>query len=88
MTKLFEQIAVLPLTEGPSWLAEDDNRRRGEFVLAVSAPPPRQGLDAEAERVLQALLKELPLRQAAKLAAEITGLAKNALYQRALELKA
>jgi 16S rRNA (cytidine1402-2'-O)-methyltransferase len=88
LTKLFEQIAVMPLPEGPTWLAADENRKRGEFVLVVSAPPPNEGLDAEAERVLKALLAELPVKQAAKLAAEITGTAKNALYQRALQLKA
>jgi 16S rRNA (cytidine1402-2'-O)-methyltransferase len=87
LTKQFEQIAVMPLAEGPAWLAADDNHRRGEFVLIVSAPPPREGLDAESERVLKALLAELPTKQAAKLAAEITGQAKNALYQRALEIK-
>ena len=88
LTKLFEQIAVMPLTEGPAWLAADENRKRGEFVLVVSAPPPNEGLDAETERVLKTLLAELPVKQAAKLAAEITGTAKNALYQRALQLKA
>ena len=88
LTKLFEQIASMPLPEGPAWLAADDNRRRGEFVLVVSGPPPREGLDAETERVLRALLAELPVKQAAKLAAEITGAAKNDLYQRALQLKA
>jgi len=87
LTKHFEQIAAMPLAEGPAWLAADDNRRRGEFVLIVSGPPPREGLDAETERVLQALLAELPTKQAAKLAAEITGQPKNALYQRALALK-
>ncbi len=88
LTKLFEQIAVMPLGEGPAWLAADDNRRRGEFVLIVSGPPPREGLDAETERILRILLEELPVKQAAKLAAEISGAAKNALYQRALQLKA
>ncbi|MBI5784124.1 MAG: 16S rRNA (cytidine(1402)-2'-O)-methyltransferase [Rhodocyclales bacterium] len=87
LTKLFEQIAVMPLAEGPAWLAADENRKRGEFVLVVSAPPPSVGLSAESERVLKALLAELPLKQAAKLAAEITGSAKNALYERALQLK-
>lgn len=87
LTKHFEQIAAMPLAEGPAWLAADANRRRGEFVLIVSGPPPREGLDAETERVLAALLAELPTKQAAKLAAEITGQPKNALYQRALELK-
>jgi 16S rRNA (cytidine1402-2'-O)-methyltransferase len=87
LTKLFEQIAVMPLAEGPNWLAADDDHRRGEFVLIVSGPPPQEGLDAEAERVLKILLTELPVRQAAKLAATLTGSAKNELYRRALELK-
>jgi 16S rRNA (cytidine1402-2'-O)-methyltransferase len=87
LTKLFEQIAAMPLAEAPAWLAADANRERGEFVLLVSAPPPREGMDAESERVLVALLAELPVKQAAKLAAEITGQPKNALYARALEVK-
>jgi 16S rRNA (cytidine1402-2'-O)-methyltransferase len=87
LTKLFEEIVRLPLPEAPAWLAADANRRRGEFVLLVSAPPPREGIDAEAERILKLLLAELPVKQAAKLASEITGQPKNDLYRRALELK-
>ena len=87
LTKMFEQIERMPLGAAPTWLAADANHQRGEFVLVVSAPPPREGIDAETERVLAALLAELPVRQAAKLAAQITGEPKNALYARALELK-
>jgi len=87
LTKLFEEIVRLPLPDAPAWLAADENHRRGEFVLLVSAPPPREGLDAETERVLRVLLAELPVKQAAKLGSEITGVAKNDLYRRALEIK-
>ena len=87
LTKLFESVASLPLAEAPAWLAADADRRRGEFVLCLSAPPPAEGVPAEAERVLDALLAELPLKQAVKLAAEISGASKNALYDRALEKK-
>ncbi len=87
LTKLFEQIARMPIVEAPAWLAADSNRQRGEFVIVVSGPPPQEGLDADAERILAVLLAELPTKQAAKLAAEITGLSKNDLYQRALALK-
>lgn len=89
LTKLFEQIVRLPLGEAMAWLQADANRQRGEFVLIVSAPPARDAamLDAASERVLAALLAELPVKQAAKLAAQITGQPKNALYARALALK-
>lgn len=88
LTKRFEEIAVLPLAEAAAWFEVDDNRQRGEFVLVVSGPPPRTGLELETERVLKLLLADLPLKQAVQLAAAITGTAKNSLYQRALELKA
>jgi 16S rRNA (cytidine1402-2'-O)-methyltransferase len=88
LTKLFEQIAVMPLADGPAWLAADENRQRGEFVLAVSGAPAHAGIDAESERVLGLLLADLPVKQAARLAADITGVSKNLLYDRALELKA
>ena len=57
------------------------------FVLVVAGKQPDAGLEAEAERVLALLLGELPLKSAARLAAEITGASKNALYARALELR-
>jgi 16S rRNA (cytidine1402-2'-O)-methyltransferase len=87
LTKLYEQIVRLPLAEAAAWLAEDPNRSRGEFVLIASGAPERHGLDPQAERVLALLIAELPVKTAARLAAEITGVAKNALYARALELK-
>jgi 16S rRNA (cytidine1402-2'-O)-methyltransferase len=87
LTKLHEQVVRLPLAQAAAWLGEDANRRRGEFVLVVDGCPAHVGLDAEAERVLALLLAELPLKSAARLAAEITGAARNALYARALELR-
>jgi 16S rRNA (cytidine1402-2'-O)-methyltransferase len=88
LTKLFEQIHRCPLGEAAAWLRSDANHEKGEFVVLVEgAPPAEQGQDAEADRVLQILLAELPVKQAASLAAQITGKKKNALYDRALELK-
>ncbi|MCX7169220.1 MAG: 16S rRNA (cytidine(1402)-2'-O)-methyltransferase [Proteobacteria bacterium] len=87
LTKLFEQIAAMPLAEAPAWLAGDPNRQRGEFVLLVSAAPAAQGLPTDALRTLKLLLAELPLKQAVKLAAEISGNPRNTLYQQALAWK-
>jgi 16S rRNA (cytidine1402-2'-O)-methyltransferase len=77
----------MPLAEAPAWLAADSNRSRGEFVLLVSAAPPTEGVSAEAERVLKLLLTELPIKKAARMAAEITGAPKNALYELGLALR-
>ena len=88
ITKLFESIHRCTLAEAMDWLNADANNQRGEFVLLVSGAVAREeGLDAEAERVLALLLKELPLKQAVQLAVQITGVSKNELYQRALEIK-
>lgn len=84
LTKLFESIVSLPLGEASAWLAAEADRRRGEFVLLVSAPPAAEGVPEAAARVLDLLLAELPLKQAVKLAAQITGASKNLLYERAL----
>jgi 16S rRNA (cytidine1402-2'-O)-methyltransferase len=88
VSKLFEQIHRCPLGEAVAWLKADPNHEKGEFVVLVEgAPPAAEGQDAEADRVLQILLAELPVKQAAALAAQITGKKKNALYDRALALK-
>ena len=89
VTKLFESIHRCRLDEALEWLNSDANNLRGEFVVLLSAAPARaEGLSAEAEHVLGVLLKELPLKQAVQLAVQITGVARNELYQRALLLKA
>jgi 16S rRNA (cytidine1402-2'-O)-methyltransferase len=87
LTKVFETLHAGPLDEAPAWLAADDNRRRGEFVLIVSGALPSVD-DGEGARVLKLLLDEgLPVSQAARLAHAITGTAKKAMYERALILR-
>ena len=87
LTKIFETIHSCPLGEAYDWLLADANRQRGEFVLLVSGAPELAD-DGEGERVLKLLLEEgLSVKQAAKLAHAITGMAKNALYELALRLK-
>jgi 16S rRNA (cytidine1402-2'-O)-methyltransferase len=89
LTKTFETIHRCALSEAGGWLAHDANQQRGEFVLLVEAAPPQLAVEVDqaAERVLRLLLEALPLKQAAKLASEITGAKKNALYELALKLK-
>lgn len=87
LTKLFETIHRCPLGQALAWLQEDANRQRGEFVLLVEGAPEGDD-DGQGERILKLLLADgLPVKQCAKLAAEITGASKNELYQRALALR-
>lgn len=88
VSKLFEEIHRCPLSEASAWLASDPNHKRGEFVLLIEGAAPVESQDsADADRILNILLKECPVKQAAALTAQITGLKKNALYERALQLK-
>jgi 16S rRNA (cytidine1402-2'-O)-methyltransferase len=86
LTKQFEQIETVAAQDFAAWLAEKPDRQRGEFALVVHDAPVAQ-TSGEGLRVLQLLLPELPLKTAVKLAAEITGESKNALYEQALALK-
>jgi 16S rRNA (cytidine1402-2'-O)-methyltransferase len=86
LTKQYEEIATLACADLPGWLAAAPARSRGEFVLALH-PVAVAAAAGEGERVLKLLLPEMPLKTAVKLAAEITGEPKNALYELALKLK-
>lgn len=88
LTKTFETLQGLPLARLCEWVAADANQQRGECVVLVAgwqAPENEAAVSVEALRVLDLLLAELPLKRAAALAAQITGVRKNLLYQAALE---
>ena len=88
LTKRFETIVTLPLRDAPAWLAADPNNVRGEFVVIVHPPAAAAAVvDAEAMRVLDVLLGELPPTLAAKLTSKITGRSKADLYKMTLALK-
>lgn len=89
LTKLFETIHTCTLGEAQAWLEGDANQQKGEFVLLVSGAKIQKetGVGEAARRALELLLPELPLKQAVKLAAQISGEKKNALYELALALR-
>ncbi len=87
LTKLFETLYTCPLGEASAWLAADSDRERGEFVLLVDGEQKQESDDEDALRMLKILLDELPLKQAVKLAAQISGAARNMLYDHALQIK-
>lgn len=91
LTKQFETVFTAPAAQLPAWLAADEHRRRGEFVLVLHALPApaaaAAALDVEAMRCLRTLLRDLPLKQAVGLAAELSGAPRNLLYDEALRLR-
>lgn len=88
LTKTFEAIASMPLAATGDWLAADPHRSRGEFVLLVDAPLPAPiAVAADADRLLVALLDELPPARAVRVAARMTELPRDVLYARALTLQ-
>ncbi|WP_198026847.1 16S rRNA (cytidine(1402)-2'-O)-methyltransferase [Polaromonas glacialis] len=86
LTKQFEEIATLPAQDLAAWLDAGPQRTRGEFALVLHSASAPEGPD-DSLRILQLLLAELPLKTAVKLAADITGAARNELYDTALKLK-
>ncbi len=88
LTKQFEQIHTLAAAELPAWLAERSEHGRGEFALVLHEAPAAPDVDADPHApLLRLLLQELPLKTAVRLAAEITGAPRNALYAQALALR-
>jgi 16S rRNA (cytidine1402-2'-O)-methyltransferase len=84
LTKTFETIRHATLGELAEWVGTDPNQRKGEFVLLVEGAREEEegkGPGAEACRIAEILVKELPLKQAAALAATISGEKKNAIYK-------
>ncbi len=91
LTKKFETIYRGTLGELEAQSRTDADMARGEIVLVVHGASLAELAsttlqDREALRVLTALLAELPVSQAARLAAQITGHSRKELYEHALQL--
>ncbi|MBV8645772.1 MAG: 16S rRNA (cytidine(1402)-2'-O)-methyltransferase, partial [Paludibacterium sp.] len=87
LTKTFETLRTLPAQDMLTFVSDDANQQRGEFVLVIDAAPPQpqnEGLSADTLHTLAILAAELPTKQAAALAAQLTGANKKALYDHAL----
>jgi 16S rRNA (cytidine1402-2'-O)-methyltransferase len=92
-TKLHETTYRGSLRELLDKSSTDADFSRGEIVLIIGGASQAESGDEDLEaksrldKVLIALLAELPLKQAARLAAQITGARDNETYKRALFLK-
>lgn len=90
LTKWHETIIRGPVKVVVERIEADSNQQRGEFVVIVSGQSVEHDLNEsiklDAEGILRSLLAELPVKQAARLAAQMTGGKRNKLYQKALEI--
>ena len=85
LTKQFETIKLLSVKEMLHFVEHDLYQQKGEMVLLLDKAENQQNDEQEALKVLHILLKELSISQACKLAAKLTKLNKNHLYQLALQ---
>jgi 16S rRNA (cytidine1402-2'-O)-methyltransferase len=94
LTKRFEEIATMPISQAAQWLAADPHREQGEYVVIIHPPVVVQSEALELEESasidawLDVLLESMSVRDVARVAAKATGQPRDALYSRALALKA
>jgi 16S rRNA (cytidine1402-2'-O)-methyltransferase len=88
LTKKFETIVAMRLHDAAEWIAADPNRERGEFVLLIDAADDAASqASPDVDRLLRVLIEELPPARAARVAAAVTGLRRDELFDRAVALK-
>ena len=86
LSKTFETFIDGSVAEVAATVAQDSNQQRGEMVLMVAgAESSKREIDPSVEQLMNLLMPHLPLKKAAAIAAEYTGLKKNQLYQWGLE---
>ncbi|PNK61832.1 16S rRNA (cytidine(1402)-2'-O)-methyltransferase [Psychrobacter sp. FDAARGOS_221] len=88
LTKTFETVKKATLGELAQFVEADNNQQKGEIVLVVGGDVNHTSDDDSVhDKLLLRLLEDLSVKKAAALASDITGVKKNALYQRLLELQ-
>ena len=90
ITKLYETIKQLPLGELTEWVRAHPEQQKGESVIMLAGSPPgpdKQHVQLEVDHLLTVLLTKLSVKDAAHLVSDLTGLGKNQLYARALEMQ-
>ena len=85
LTKKFETIRRGELAGLKAWIEQEPDQRRGEFVVVIAGNKKKGASNLEA--MLTTLLKSLPLKQSAQIAAELSGGNKNEIYKLALSLQ-
>jgi len=87
LTKMHEQCVQETLGELQSQIDHEVIAGKGEFVVVVAGSDAERESRWEVDRLLTALSPHLAAKEAARIAAAATGLKRNELYSRLLQLK-
>jgi 16S rRNA (cytidine1402-2'-O)-methyltransferase len=90
LTKMYETIRRDSIAAMATWVSENPEQQKGESVLILEGASDSKETDRaeiEVDTLLRQLLEKMSLKDTAHIAANITGLKKNALYERALEIQ-
>ena len=92
LSKRFEQVHTLVASEAPAWFQADSHRQQGEFVMILHAEPQSKEssdeVPADTQAWMRALLEQMSVRDAARLASKVSGVSRDVLYAWALAEKA
>lgn len=92
LSKRFEQVHTLVASEAPAWFQADSHRQQGEFVMILHAKPQSKEssdeVPADTQAWMRALLEQMSVRDAARLASKVSGVSRDVLYAWALAEKA
>ncbi len=90
ITKTFETVLAGTVSEVQAILKADSNQQRGEFVVLVEGYKEKEDseMGPDIEKMLQRLMVDLPIKKAAAIVADLTGLRKKDLYELGLAMKA
>ena len=88
LTKTFETWLTGEIGQVHAQVEQDPNQQKGEFVIVVAgAGETLSASEVEIAKTMQILLKELPLKKAAAMTADLLGAKKNECYEAGLRLK-
>lgn len=87
LTKKFETIRQGTLGGLIEWMEQDPDQGRGEFVVIIAGAGEEHADIAELTALLKVLLKSLSLKQAVRIATELTGAPRNEIYDLAISLQ-
>ncbi|WP_446830609.1 16S rRNA (cytidine(1402)-2'-O)-methyltransferase [Candidatus Foliamicus sp.] len=87
LTKLHESVYGETLDDLCRQAASGAITAKGEFTLVVAGADKPAGNEGALDSILEALLEELPTRQAARLGAALAGVPRRVAYSRAVELQ-